>query len=131
MGPYSPHGNDVNCLIVYYTYKSNLSSHVQVLYHVVSSRNRPLYRHFSVTSLEYSCGLDIVHGTRRRTHHCFHFTISIGSPRLDFDGCRRNRSHHQYIDHLGARYYLCHLSIQLPQYFVLLGLPGRGLQRFQ
>lgn len=87
-------------------------------------------RHFSGIFLEYKCRLDRVH-RKWRTHYNFYFTVSIGSPRLDFDECRRSQSHHRYLDHLGARYYLGHLSIQLPKHLVLLGMSGRDLQRPQ
>lgn len=93
----------------------------------MSSRDRPLYRYFSVTSIEYKLGLDRIYGTRH-THYCFAFTVSIGSPRLDFDEFRRGQSRYQ---HFAARYHNRHVPVQLPQQPVLLGLPGRGLQRPQ
>ncbi|KAG6354766.1 hypothetical protein INS49_003847 [Diaporthe citri] len=99
-----------------------------VIYHVdrVCSRDWPLYRYFSVTSLECNCGLDRIHGTRR-TQYCFAFTVSIGSPHLDFRRFTRGRSLDEHLDHLGAHYDVCSLSIQLSQHLVLLGVPGSGL----
>lgn len=127
MVPHRPYGNAISGLTPQKVFKSDLTWG-QVIYHVthVSSRDRALHRYVYVTPLEYKCGRDRIHGARRINH--LHFAVSIGSPRLDCDRCRRSRSHHQYPDHLRALYDVCHLSIQLPQHLVLLGVPGRGLQ---